>query len=204
MLNPLVVFSTPPPCLPGFFDGGDCCECTCENPFDYEFACKYTYNINSFDCKDPTVSCDDEDLEDDDDDDAAASMSYEFILWEHEEWLPTVDGAVEVGTKIDVGVSATGYDARPGMTSGEWGCGEAGGSGCAPANTRDDIVSDIESRWSCAAGLVDDGGPCQIEYTFGVPQDIVDIQVAFWKADERTRELEVSYSQRQRNIPVTT
>ena len=111
---------------------------------------------------------------------------------EPEEVLPTVDGAVEVGTKTEVGVTATAYDVRPGASSGMVGCGEEGGDGCAPANSRDGIVSEVESRWSCSSKLVEGGGPCQIEYTFAEPQDIVDIQAAFWKGDERIRKLEVS------------
>ncbi|CAM9891772.1 unnamed protein product, partial [Pylaiella littoralis] len=170
------------------FDGGDCCECTCENPFGFYWACDEYYN--RFDCKDTSAPCYGEEyiapIEADDD-----SMSYEFVSWEDEESLPTVDGAVEIGTKIEVRVSATAYDARPGVSNGESGCGDVGGDGCAPANSRDGISSDMESRWSCASYLVDGEGPCQIEYTFGEPQDIVDIQVAFWKENERTRTLEV-------------
>ena len=109
-----------------------------------------------------------------------------------EEVLPTVDGAVEVGTKTEVGVTATAYDVRPGESRGMAGCGEEGGDGCAPANSRDGIVSEVESRWSCSSKLVEGGGPCQIEYTFAEPQDVVDIQVAFWKGDVRDRTLEVS------------
>ncbi|CAN0059212.1 unnamed protein product [Ectocarpus fasciculatus] len=91
----------------------------------------------------------------------------------------------------EVSVSATAHDTRPGSSSGDDGCGEAGGDGCAAANAHDDIISDIESRWSCAKMLVPDEGPCQIEFSFAEPQDIVDIQVAFWKGNERTRTLDV-------------
>lgn len=188
-----IPFSLPPPLTA--FDGGDCCECTCENPFGFYWACDEYYN--RFDCKDTSAPCYGEEyiapIEADDD-----LMSYEFVSWEDEESLPTVDGAVEVGTKIEVGVSATAYDARPGVSNGESGCGDVGGDGCAPANSRDGISSDMESRWSCASYLVDGEGPCQIEYTFGEPQDIVDIQVAFWKENERTRTLEVSDSENRR------
>ncbi|CBJ28702.1 hypothetical protein Esi_0118_0035 [Ectocarpus siliculosus] len=118
-------------------------------------------------------------------------MSYEFVPWEETESLPTVDGAVEVGTKIEVGVSATAHDTRPGNSSGDVGCGEVGGLGCTATNTRDGIFSEIESRWSCATKLVPDEGPCQIEFTFAEPQHIVDIQVAFWKGNDRTRTLGV-------------
>ena len=119
-------------------------------------------------------------------------MSYEFVPWEQDGPLPTVEGAVEAGTMTEVGVTATGYDARPGRSANMNGCGEEGGAGCEAANSRDGIASVTESRWSCAPSLVDGGGPCQVEYTFAEPQDIVDIQVAFWKANERTRTLDVS------------
>ncbi|CAM9823118.1 unnamed protein product, partial [Ectocarpus sp. 4 AP-2014] len=88
-------------------------------------------------------------------------------------------------------VTSTAFDERPGRSSGDVGCGEDGGDGCAPTNTRDGIYTDIESRWSCATRLVPDEGPCQIEFTFAEPQNIVEIQVAFWKGDERTRTLGV-------------
>ena len=119
-------------------------------------------------------------------------MSYEFVPWEQNGPLPTVEGAVEVGDKTEVSVTATGYDERPGRSAGMNGCGEDGGGGCEAANSRDGIASEVESRWSCAPSLVEGGGPCQIEYTFAEPQDIVGIQVAFWKGDERTRTLDVS------------
>ncbi len=119
-------------------------------------------------------------------------ISDEFVPRDQEGPLLTADGAVEVGTKTEVGVTATGYDERPGMSSGSVGCGEAGGDGCSPAKSRDGISSDIESRWSCASKLVEGFGPCQIEYTFAEPQDIVGMQVAFWKGNERVRTLKVS------------
>ena len=127
-------------------------------------------------------------------------LSYDFASWYDlmyefsTEPLPTVDGAVEVGDTTEISVSATIYDARPGRSAGMNGCGVEGGNGCEGALTRDGITDDIESRWSCATRIVDDLGPCQIEYTFTEPQDIVDIQVAFWKGDERIRTLEVSGS----------
>ena len=49
----------------------------------------------------------------------------------------------------------------------------------------------MESRWSCSTGIVPDGGQCEIEFTFGSPQDIVDVEVDFFKGDERARTLEV-------------
>ncbi|CAM9449752.1 unnamed protein product, partial [Ectocarpus sp. 12 AP-2014] len=118
-------------------------------------------------------------------------MSYEFVTWKETESLPTVVDAVEVGTKTEVGVSVTAHDVRPGSSGGDVGCGEVGGLGCTATNTRDGIFSDIESRWSCATKLVPDEGPCQIEFSFAEPQNIVEIQVAFWKGDERIRTLDV-------------
>ena len=118
-------------------------------------------------------------------------MSYEFVPWEQDGPLPTFEAAVEVDTKTEVGVIATAYDVRPGRSSFDVGCGVEGGDGCVPENSRDGIASEIESRWSCATKLVEGGGPCQIEYTFAEPQDIVDIMVSFWKGNERIRTLDV-------------
>ncbi|CAM9911793.1 unnamed protein product, partial [Ectocarpus sp. 4 AP-2014] len=176
-------------CLLGY-DGGDCCSCTCESPLDDDYSCSSEYG--SFDCKDPDASCFGEETTWSDDfstDDEP--MSYEFVPWEETESLPTVEGAVEVGTKTEVGVSSTAHDVRPGRSSRDVGCGEVGGLGCTATNTRDGIFSEVESRWSCSTKLVDDEGPCQIEFTFAEPQTIMDIQVAFWKGNERTRTLEV-------------
>lgn len=86
-------------------------------------------------------------------------------------------------------MSANGYDTRPGQASGSVGCGT---DGCVPALSRDGIVGDAESRWSCAQGMAPGGGPCEIEFRFQDPQDIMDVQVAFYKGDERSRTLEVS------------
>ncbi|CAM9824138.1 unnamed protein product, partial [Ectocarpus fasciculatus] len=172
------------------YDGGDCCSCTCESNYDDDdYSCNGEYI--SFNCIDPNASCFGEGATgtgyygtDD-----GQPMSYAFIPWEETEALPTVNGAVEVGTKTEVGVSATAHDVRPGSHGGEVGCGEVGGLGCTATNTRDGIYSEIESRWSCSTKLLDDEGPCQIEFTFAEPQAIEDIQVAFWKGNERTRTL---------------
>ncbi|CAM9919789.1 unnamed protein product, partial [Ectocarpus sp. 6 AP-2014] len=177
------------------FDGGDCCECTCEASASLEnltgleddfYSC-----TSGFDCQDPAAPCFGEEptLPENEDDDG--SMFYEFL--DEDDLLTIGTDAVEVGTKTDVSVSATAHDTRPGSSSGDAGCGEAGGNGCTPANTRDGISNEAESRWSCASKIVPGGGPCQIEYVFGEPQDIEDIQVAFWKGDERVRTLEVYF-----------
>lgn len=95
---------------------------------------------------------------------------------------------VEAGTKTTVTASANAYDPRPGAAYGNNGCME---DGCKPALTRDGETDDTESRWSCAPSMVAGGKFCEIEFMFESPQDIVEVQVAFWKGDERTRTLEV-------------
>ncbi|CAB1096447.1 unnamed protein product [Ectocarpus sp. CCAP 1310/34] len=96
---------------------------------------------------------------------------------------------VEAGSKTTVGVTATAYDDRPGESAGDVGCGEMG---CLPDLAHDGVgEEDTESRWSCAEEIVPDGGQCEISFTFDSPQDITDVQVAFWKGDERTRTLKV-------------
>ena len=99
-----------------------------------------------------------------------------------------VDGYVEAGTKTNVFVSANAYDSRPGRATGGNGCMDGG---CAPELTRDGITADVESRWSCNPSIVPDGGLCVIEFVVEAPQDIMNVQVAFWRGDERTRTLEV-------------
>lgn len=99
-----------------------------------------------------------------------------------------VNGYVEAGTKTTVGVSANAYDTRPGADSGGAGCQD---DGCTPALSRDGISTGTESRWGCAQKLVPDGEACEIEFTFEDPQDIMDVQVAFYKGEERSRTLQV-------------
>ncbi|CAM9816260.1 unnamed protein product [Ectocarpus sp. 12 AP-2014] len=174
------------------YDGGDCCSYTCESVWDDDYTCG---EDAFFDCKDPSAACFGEETAAGNGDDSTGTSSdsnteYEFVPWEQTEPLPTVDDAVEVGTKTEVSVSATAHNVRPGRSSSEVGCGEAGGN-CAAANARDGISTDIESRWSCASKLLGDEGPCQIEFSFAEPQNIVDIKVAFWKGNERVRTLEV-------------
>ncbi|CAM9175809.1 unnamed protein product [Ectocarpus sp. 13 AM-2016] len=96
---------------------------------------------------------------------------------------------VGAGSKTTVGVTASAYDDRPGEGAGDVGCGEMG---CLPDLAHDGVgEEDTESRWSCAEEIVPDGGQCEITFTFDSPQDITDVQVAFWKGDERTRTLKV-------------
>ncbi|CAM9346075.1 unnamed protein product, partial [Ectocarpus sp. 12 AP-2014] len=175
------------------YDGGDCCSCTCQSAWDEENSCSSEYP--SFDCQDPSASCFGEGTTRSDDftfDDDDETMSYKFVAWKETESLPMVIDAIEVGIKTEVGVSATAHDVRPGSGGDDIGCGEVGGLGCAATNARDGIFSDIESRWSCATKLVPDEGPCQIEFSFAEPQNIVDIQVAFWKGNECTRTLKAA------------
>lgn len=102
----------------------------------------------------------------------------------------SVPSLVEAGTQTTVEVSANAYDTRPGLAGGDAGCGQ---DGCGPALTRDGVSDDGESRWSCSQSIVDSGKKCRIDFTFEEPQDIVDVQVAFWKGDDRSRTLEVRF-----------
>ena len=66
-------------------------------------------------------------------------------------------------------------------------------NGCEPELTRDGVTAaNAESRWSCAAKLVPGGLQCAIDFVFEDPQDIMGVEVAFYKGDERTRTVEVS------------
>ncbi|CAN0169681.1 unnamed protein product, partial [Laminaria digitata] len=67
--------------------------------------------------------------------------------------------------------------------------------GCEPALTRDGVTDDDESRWSCRKDIVPDGGQCEIEFRFDTPQDLLDVQVAFYKGDERSRTLKINGDQ---------
>ena len=102
---------------------------------------------------------------------------------------PCIEGYVLAGTKTIISVSANAYDSRPGDSGDDVGCGE---DGCLPALAQDGFtVEDPESRWSCSQEIVPDGGLCEIEFVFEDPQDIMDVQVAFYKGDERSRTLQV-------------
>ncbi|CAM9850942.1 unnamed protein product [Ascophyllum nodosum] len=89
-------------------------------------------------------------------------------------------GLVEAGTRTTVLVNANAFDSR---TSGT-GCAPIG---CVAVNTRD---SSLSSRWSCKGDLLD-GESCEITFNFEEPQDIVRMDIAFYKGTERTRLLEV-------------
>ena len=87
---------------------------------------------------------------------------------------------VDASERTTVAVNANAYDTR---TSG-FGCAPYG---CEAANTRDGSLS---SRWSCKEDMLEDEN-CEITYIFEQPQDIVRMLIAFYKGDERTRELKV-------------
>ncbi|CAM9208278.1 unnamed protein product [Choristocarpus tenellus] len=89
---------------------------------------------------------------------------------------------VEVGTKGQVGSSATAFDPRLQDNSG---CNP---SGCTPALSRDGSLTPT-SRWSCSTTL--GVNECSITYSFGTPQPFRRIDVAFYLGDERTRQFEV-------------
>ncbi len=74
------------------YDGGDCCSCTCEQPWDDDFGC------SGVDCKDPDAACFGEESNMDDgfwyiDDDA--SMSYEFTTWDDDLPIAAADAGEE-------------------------------------------------------------------------------------------------------------
>eukprot|EP00904_Undaria_pinnatifida_P003009 jgi/Undpi1/12709/HiC_scaffold_6.g02377.m1 len=105
---------------------------------------------------------------------------------------PSVDcdeDLVEAGTKTTITASANAYDTRPGADSSDVGCMR---DGCKAELTRDGDSTDEESRWSCSPSLVTNKSQCSISFMFEEAQDIVDVEVAFWKADERSRTLEVA------------
>lgn len=105
---------------------------------------------------------------------------------------------VEAGTKTTITASANAYDVRPGAAYSNSGCME---DGCTPGLTRDGETDDTESRWSCIPSIVANGELCEIDFMFENPQDIVEVKVAFWKGDERTRTLEVREHSLQGKIP---
>ncbi|CAM9234491.1 unnamed protein product, partial [Laminaria digitata] len=170
------------------YDGGDCCECTCVSTD--QFTCGDADN-GGFACIDPTAPCLDNNDDDVkiDDDDVNGLFS---ICGENAEYdcidpnASCVNGYVEAGTKTNVFVSTNAYDTRPGQKGG---CMV---DGCAPALTRDGIIADVQSRWSCNPSIVPDGGLCEIEFVFEEPQDVMSVQVAFWQGEERTRTLEAT------------
>ncbi|MEP2260962.1 MAG: hypothetical protein ABJI00_06075 [Paracoccaceae bacterium] len=90
---------------------------------------------------------------------------------------------VDAGRRTTVKVSASGYDTR----TSDPGCSP---KGCIPKNTRDHNLSST-SRWSCKGDILDNDKGCWIKYSFKEPQDIKEIEIAFYKGDEGTRTLKV-------------
>lgn len=89
---------------------------------------------------------------------------------------------IDASAKTTVSVSTNAYDTR---LSGNYGCGT---TGCLPDLTRDGNTED-ESRWSCSKSL--GSGTCYVEYAFDSPQDVISMNIAFYKGNERTRTIEV-------------
>ncbi|CAN0457025.1 unnamed protein product, partial [Scytosiphon promiscuus] len=81
-----------------------------------------------------------------------------------------------------VSVSANAYDTR---SSNNDGCGN---TGCLPELARDSSTMP-ESRWSCSKNL--GSGNCYMEFEFDTPQDVISMNIAFHKGDERTRKIKV-------------
>ncbi|CAN0032933.1 unnamed protein product [Laminaria digitata] len=88
----------------------------------------------------------------------------------------------DASVKTTVSVNANAYDTR---TADDGGCGEMG---CLPELTRNSTTLP-ESRWSCSKSL--GKGNCYLEYAFESPQDVLSMNIAFHKGDERTRKLKV-------------
>lgn len=88
----------------------------------------------------------------------------------------------DAAAKTTVYVSANAYDTRFADNNG------CGNTGCLPEFTRDSNTK-IESRWSCSKSLGE--GNCYIEYTFDEPQDVISMNIAFYKGDERSRKIKV-------------
>lgn len=81
---------------------------------------------------------------------------------------------VDAAIRTTVEVKASAYDTK-----------NCNSSGCDADLTRDSDSEDEQSRWSCRYLLKDKN--CKVWYTFGEPQYLDSISVAFHKGDERTR-----------------
>ena len=88
----------------------------------------------------------------------------------------------DASVKTTVSVSANAYDTR---LTGDHGCGD---TGCLPTLMRDGSTLP-ESRWSCSKNLGE--GNCYVEYTFDEPQDVISMNIAFYRGDERKRTVKV-------------
>lgn len=96
---------------------------------------------------------------------------------------PCLSSAAAV-TEVSTGItaSANGWDTR---TEG-YGCAP---SGCVADNVLDDSIEDV-SRWSCkaeASGVE----ACELTLVFDEPQDILEIRIALYKGDQRSRSVNV-------------
>ncbi|CAM9729785.1 unnamed protein product, partial [Pylaiella littoralis] len=98
---------------------------------------------------------------------------------------------VDAREKTHVTQKASAYDHR---SKEEEGCDP---DGCKADFTRDQDQSD-DSRWSCQEDLMDDN--CEIKYEFDEPQDIVRLDVQFYKGDERSRTLKITSNDGFRQI----
>lgn len=122
-----------------------------------------------------------------------ASDLWRTFAWRSPRILPTtcfrhlpvldfVPDLVDASERTDIDTSANAYDARVSTIGG---CDPGG---CAPEFSRDSVIAP-ESRWSCKYDL--EGKPCNLWFRFKEPQDIVELQVAFYKGNERKRAFSV-------------
>lgn len=92
---------------------------------------------------------------------------------------------VDARERTTVTVDASAYDTR---TKSDGGCNP---SGCSADKSRDQNTRN-NSRWSCSEALEND--QCTIMYQFDEPQDIVALDIQFYKGNERVRKLKVTGS----------
>lgn len=78
--------------------------------------------------------------------------------------------------------------------------------GCDPDGCTSELTLDSDthpsSRWSCKYDLANK--PCRLFYSFDSPQDIVTLDLAFFKGDERTRTFFVKTYNAHRDYPGTS
>eukprot|EP00752_Nemacystus_decipiens_P012336 g10936.t1 len=99
--------------------------------------------------------------------------------------LNSASAQVDARMRTTVTESANAYDTRDASNGG---CDP---NGCSADLSRDRDTSD-GSRWSCSEDLEDE--QCTITYEFDEPQDIIYLNIAFYKGDERVRKLAVTAS----------
>lgn len=98
---------------------------------------------------------------------------------------------MDVGTKTAVSTWAWAYDTR---TVDAGGCDP---SGCTPELTRDSDLAP-SSRWSCQYSI--ESKPCRLFYSFEDDPNIVTLNLAFYKGDERTRQFFVKTYSSDRSV----